>query len=296
MVIDNQNSRIHHHRGFKQHRVVPYCVLRHQTLDVLRSKLRVQPKVIWVLCQWLAQDALGSYDGIVKVQGVFSHVELEGQVLTVRQEGVRPANTVLSESVDEGHVILAVGVVEIFEQPGARVELTQFTIRLIQSNEVFVEEGANVVHRAWGQSATCQSSILGSSKPSVLVTHRFRDLADGAVKAVATVHIHSHLVAQEISIARNHQRAVVLRSAQHGRTRAVGNSIELGHVVVAVARGVRVSVVYGPVDAAVRRHIHDTVARAVVHKDDFMHVGMNAIRESCKVHGRCSLLRLLIEA
>ena len=57
-------------------------------------------------------------------------------------------------------------------------------------------------------------------------------------KAVTTVHFHRHFIAQEVSVAWDEERAVVLRSTQHACARAVRHAVELGHVVVAVARRV----------------------------------------------------------
>ena len=74
----------------------------------------------------------------------------------------------------------------------------------------------------------------------------------------------------------------------------MGHAVELRYIVIAVARRVAVSIVVGPVDAAICRHVHGAVRCVVVHEDDLVYVGVHPKVEPRRIVCRCRLFSLLV--
>ena len=91
-----------------------------------------------------------------------------------------------------------------------------------------------VVDVSRAEGASDEAAILRRGEPRVVVAFCFGDHADGAVETVTSIHFHGLLVAQEVAIAWDEQRTVVLGSPKHARTCAVRHAIELCHVVATV--------------------------------------------------------------
>ena len=175
----------------------------HHHLALLGS----EPEVVGVFGQRLVQNPLWTHQLFPEVEGVvLRHGVLEGQVLACGLQGEGASHRILSEGVHQNHRLLAVRVVEVLVQPGARVELTQVVGQTIAVGvhevicEAVVQNRTGVVHLTWGVGATHEPTVLRCGRPSVVVTSRLGDVADGGVESVAAVHLHRHLFAQEGSV------------------------------------------------------------------------------------------------
>ena len=257
------------------------------------SLLRIQPEVVGILRQRLVQDAFWTRKLFPEVQRlVLTHGEREGQVLIGRLQLEGSSRGVLPEGIDQDDFALAVLVVEVFEETRAGVESADFAFVVDQLADGTVVEITLVVDVSRAQGASDEAAILRRGEPRVVVAFCFGDHADGAVETVTSIHFHGLLVAQEVAIAWDEQRTVVLGSPKHAGTCAVRHAIELRHVVATVDFKVGFACVVGAVNATIASHVH----RAIVGVHNLMHVGVHKHVGERKIRRHGGLFGLLVGA
>ena len=160
--VDVREDRVNEHDfSVERHGVVSDGVGEDVALNVFHPFLWIQPEVVGVFRQRRVQDALGASDAVKEVQRfVCAHFVGEGQVLAGRGHVKRSSGGVLTKGVDQDDRVLAVLVVEVLVQSGARVELTEVTVRREEVGEVAVVEVASIVDRTWCQRAADEATVL----------------------------------------------------------------------------------------------------------------------------------------